>query len=92
MRGIRCSIPAILAVALMGMLNGSFTLPPCVVVAVAAFAMYQFLGLSSAWIVVFGAVCGLVISGFYEQLRLRSGHLSPEEDPENDIKEGGPDL
>ena len=66
MRGIRCSIPPILAVALSGMLNGSFTLPPCILVGVAAFAMYQFLGLSSAWIVVFGAVCGLVISGLKE--------------------------
>ncbi len=67
MRGIRCSIAPIIAAALAGMLKGSFTLPPCVPVALGAFALYHFLGLSSALIVVFGAACGLVISSFYEK-------------------------
>ena len=73
MSGIRCAVVPIIASAMFGMFKGSFRVPPCIFVAAAAFSLYFFLDLNCVWIVIFGGVCGLAISEYYER-RDKKGH------------------
>ena len=73
MSGVRASIVPIIAAAAFGMVKGAFRIPPCILVAVIAFALYTFLSVSCIWLVVIGAVCGIIIGEIYER-RGRGGN------------------
>ena len=67
MRGVRAAVVPIILSALASMVRGAFRFPPCTAVALVAFVLYAFLGVSSVWLVVLGAACGLLICEGYER-------------------------
>ena len=67
MRGVRAAVVPIILSALASMVRGAFRFPPCAAVALVAFVLYAFLDVSSVWLVVLGAVCGLLICEGYER-------------------------
>lgn len=66
MNGIRAAVVPIMASAVLNLLNGAFPHKPCYVVAVLAFCLYLFFGVSCVWLVILGAVAGLALSCYYE--------------------------
>ena len=67
MMGVRCAVVPIIASALVGMVKGAFRWPPCAVVTAVSFCLYLFLNVNCVYLVVIGAVCGLLIAEFYER-------------------------
>ncbi len=67
MRGVRTAVAPVILSALMGMVKSAFKLPPCYVIAIAMFGLYFFLRMSPVWLVVIGAVLGLIICEYYER-------------------------
>ena len=67
MSGVRAAIVPIILSAAVGMVKGSFKLPPCVAVFVVTLALYLFLNLNCVYLILIGAVCGLLLSEFYER-------------------------
>lgn len=72
MTGVRSSIVPIIASAALGMIDGAFRFPPCVLLALLAAGLYFFFGVSCAALVVTGVICGILISEYYE--RKGAGH------------------
>ena len=66
MMGVRCAVVPIIASALVGMVKGAFRWPPCAVVTAVSFCLYLFLNVNCVWLVVIGAVCGLILSKYME--------------------------
>lgn len=66
MTGVRCAVVPIMASALVGMVKGAFRWRPCVAVAAVSFGLYLFLNVNCVWLVVIGAVCGLILSKYME--------------------------
>ena len=64
MTGVRASVVPIILAALLGMVKGSVPVAPCWLAAGLTFVLYLFFDVSCVWLVVLGAVLGLVISGF----------------------------
>ena len=69
MRGVRTAVAPIILTALMKMIKSAFKVPPCFVVAGGMFALYFFMRVSCVWLVVFGAIAGLLICEFYERVK-----------------------
>ena len=67
MRGIRTAVAPVILSALMGMVKSAFKFPPCYVIALAMFGLYFFLRMSPVWLVVIGAVLGLIMCEWYER-------------------------
>lgn len=67
MKGVRAAVAPVILSALMGMIKSAFKFPPCYAVAAAMFALYFFLRISPVWLVIIGAVLGLVICECYER-------------------------
>ena len=67
MRGVRAAVVPIILSALASMVRGALRFPPCTAVALVAFALYTFFGVSSIWLVALGAACGLLICEGYER-------------------------
>ena len=67
MRGVRTAVAPVIVFALAGLFKSAFKFPPCYVVALAMFVVYFFLRVNPVWLVVIGAVLGLVICEFYER-------------------------
>ena len=67
MRGVRTAVAPVILSALMGMVKSAFKFPPCYVIAVAMFGLYFFLRMSPVWLVVIGAVLGLIMCEWYER-------------------------
>ena len=67
MKGIRAAVVPIIISAIYGLLNGSFKYPPCFAIAVLTFALYLIFNMNCAWLVLIGAVLGLIICEFYER-------------------------
>ena len=67
MTGIRAAVAPILFSAVVGMFQGAFAYPPCFVIAAAALVLYLGLGVSGVWLMLGGAVCGLVLCEYYER-------------------------
>lgn len=61
MSGIRAAVVPIIAAAALGLSKSAFRFPPCWAVMILAVVLYLF-GVSCVWLVVLGAICGLVIS------------------------------
>ena len=66
MMGVRCAVVPIIASALVGMVKGAFRWPPCAVVTAVSFCLYLFLNVNCVWLVIIGAVCGLILSKYME--------------------------
>lgn len=67
MEGVRCAVVPIIASATAGLVKGAFKIPACWIVAAAALALYLIWNVSCVWLVVFGAIAGLVICEIYER-------------------------
>ena len=69
MRGVRTAVAPIILSALMRMIKSAFRVPPCIAVAAGMFALYFFLRINCVWLVIFGAVTGLLICEYYERVK-----------------------
>lgn len=67
MTGVRAAIVPIMASAALALVKGAFRFPPCIVVAVACFALYLFWNVSCVWLVVLGALAGLAMGSYYDR-------------------------
>ncbi len=67
MSGIRAAIAPIILSAALSLTRGAYRLPPCYAVSVLGFCLYVFWGVSAIWLVVIGALSGLLISEYYER-------------------------
>ena len=67
MRGIRAAIVPIMISAVLGMVGSAFRYPPCYAVMLLVIALYLFFNVNCVYLVVIGAVCGLLIAEFYER-------------------------
>ncbi|MFR2151290.1 MAG: chromate transporter, partial [Christensenellales bacterium] len=64
MRGIRAAVVPIMISAVIGMVGSAFRFPPCYAVMLLVIALYLFLNVNCVYLVVIGAVCGLLIAEF----------------------------
>ena len=69
MRGVRAAVAPVILSALIKMIKSAFKVPPCYLVAALMFALYFWLRVSAVWLVVIGAVFGLLICEYYERVR-----------------------
>ena len=67
MRGIRAVVVPIMISAVLGMVGSAFRYPPCYAVMLLVIALYLFFNVNCVYLVVIGAVCGLLIAEFYER-------------------------
>ena len=67
MRGVRTAVAPVILSALMGMVRSAFKVPPCYVIALAMFILFFFFNVSCVWLVVMGAVLGLIVCEYYER-------------------------
>ena len=51
----------------LGMVGSAFRYPPCYAVMLLVIALYLFFNVNCVYLVVIGAVCGLLIAEFYER-------------------------
>lgn len=66
MAGVRAAVVPIIASAVAGLIKDAFRFPPCYFIFVLALALNVLLNISCVWIVIIGAVFGLIISKIYE--------------------------
>lgn len=69
MRGVRTAVAPVIISALMGMIKSAFKIPPCYVIAALMFVLYFFVRMSPVWLVIIGAVVGLIICEYYERVK-----------------------
>lgn len=67
MNGVRAAVVPIIISAAIGMIKGAFKYPPCILVMLLTLGLYLFLDVNCVYLVLIGAVCGLVISEVYER-------------------------
>lgn len=67
MAGVRTAVVPIMLSAVVNMLKSAFRYPPCYAVAVLTLALYLFMNVNCVYLVLIGAVCGLVIAEIYER-------------------------
>ena len=67
MAGVRTAVVPIIISAIIGMVRGAFRFPPCIAIAVLTFSLYLFSNVNCVWLVVIGAVCGILLSEYYER-------------------------
>ena len=67
MAGVRTAVVPIIISAIIGMVRGAFRFPPCIAIAVLTFSLYLFWNVNCVWLVVIGAVCGILLSEYYER-------------------------
>lgn len=67
MKGVRAAVAPVILSALMAMLRSAFKFPPCYLVALIMFGLYFFAGINCVWLVILGAILGLVICEYYER-------------------------
>ena len=71
MEGMQAAVVPIIVSAAVGMIRGSFKVPPCVVVTAVSFALYVLLDVSAVVLVLLGLISGLLMGELYER---REGH------------------
>lgn len=69
MNGVRASVVPIILSAAVGMVKSAFKFPPCVLVTLLTLGLYLFLDVNCVYLVIIGAVCGVIISEIYERKR-----------------------
>ena len=67
MKGVRTAVAPIILSALMAMVKSAFKFPPCYVVALLMFILYFMFRVNCVWLVLIGAVLGLIICEYYER-------------------------
>lgn len=67
MEGMQAAVVPIIASAAVGLVKGSFSFPPCVLVALGCAAAYLLLEVNPIVLVLVGVISGLIISGYYEK-------------------------
>lgn len=67
MNGVRCAVAPICFSAVYDLLSSAYAFPPMVLVSVATFILYFFFNVNCVWLIIFGAICGLLISDIYER-------------------------
>ena len=67
MTGVRAAVVPIIASAVAGLVKDAFPYPPCYFIFILAIVLNVYLELSCVWIVVIGAVCGILISEIRER-------------------------
>lgn len=67
MTGVRAAIVPIIASAALQFAKSAFCCSPCVLVTLLTFSLYWFMGVSGIWLVVVGALSGILISTFCER-------------------------
>lgn len=69
MKGVRAAVAPVILSALIRMIKSAFKVPPCYLVALSMFALYFWFRVSAVWLVVIGAVLGLLICEYYERVK-----------------------
>ncbi|OON86327.1 chromate transport protein ChrA [Oribacterium sp. C9] len=67
MNGIRCAVVPIIIMAAFNMIKGAFKFKACYLVTVICVVLYLLFDVNCVYLVILGAICGLVISEFYER-------------------------
>lgn len=67
MTGVRAAVAPICLSAALGLLDGAYHYPPCIMISVLAFVMYFVFNLNNVFIILFAALCGLLICNYYER-------------------------
>ena len=65
--GMILPVVPIMISAVLGMVGSAFRYPPCYAVMLLVIALYLFFNVNCVYLVVIGAVCGLLIAEFYER-------------------------
>ncbi len=73
MNGVRSAVVPIIVSAALGMRKGAFRFPPCILVMLLSLALYLIFNLSCIYLVILGAVLGLIICEAYERKQRGSG-------------------
>lgn len=77
MNGVRASVVPIILCAAVGMIKGSFKYRPCIVVMLVTLALYLCFEMNCVYLVLFGAVCGILICEIYERRQGGKAHDLP---------------
>ena len=67
MNGVRSAVVPIILSAALGMVKSAFKYPPCILVMMLLLGLYLICDVSCVFLVIIGAVCGIVISEIYER-------------------------
>ena len=67
MNGVRSAVVPIILSAALGMVKSAFKYPPCILVMLMLLGLYLVCDVSCVYLVVIGAICGIVISEIYER-------------------------
>ena len=67
MKGIRAAVVPIMISAVVGMVGSAFKYPPCFAVMLLVIALYLLFNVNCVYLVILGAVCGMVIAEIYER-------------------------
>lgn len=76
MMGMQAGVVPIIANAAKNLVKGSLTYPPCILIIFVSTAFYLFTDLNPVILVLIGAVCGLLISNFYEKRRSETNGIA----------------
>ncbi|MGI6335778.1 MAG: chromate transporter [Eubacteriales bacterium] len=67
MTGVRAAVVPIILSAVLGLIKGAFQYPPCYAVAALTLGLYLIWNVNCVWLVLIGALCGIVICEVYER-------------------------
>lgn len=67
MSGVRAAVIPIIISAAVGMVKSAFKFSPCILVMLITLGLYLFLHMNCVYLVLIGAVCGILISEIYER-------------------------
>lgn len=67
MSGVRAAVVPIIISAAVGMVKGAFKYSPCILVMLLTLGLYLFLHMSCIYLVLIGAVSGILITEVYER-------------------------
>lgn len=67
MNGVRAAVVPIVISAAVGMVKGAFKYSPCIFVMVLSLGLYLFFHMNCVYLVLIGALSGILISEFYER-------------------------
>lgn len=73
MHGVRAAVVPIIISAALGMVKGAFKYSPCVIVMLVTLALYLFFDMNCVYLVLIGALAGILISDVYERRQKGGG-------------------
>lgn len=69
MQGIRAAVVPIILTAAVGTVKSAFKYPPCILVMLLTLGLYLLWNVNCVYLILIGAVCGILISEYYERFR-----------------------